>query len=277
MATVITTASELSMQMTKKLLKRSWMLQNLMLQKTDNLVSLLSSESFCWATQTAILISSTGGNAWIGCVSSYSSLELRGIEFGSFICVPSEEWFYSFTSMTTQIMLDEDLCDSSSRHRNNILLCIDKLWFCFPYCWVQQENCLGNIPGETWTSKKPGEGCSTEWNNHFSRKVNLQHVQFIWWAELPQVWVLVFSQDWSPEALPPTSDTLGYHIQRTHCQTMVWGQANCNNPTLPSPKNMGWIKHNRELAPKLTSLEPSLNSCTEIVTCVHVRLHITML
>ena len=44
----------------------------------------------------------------------------------------------------------------------------------------------------------------------------------------------------SPEALPPTSNSLCQHIRRRHYQTMVWKQAIEPNPELPTPDTLGW-------------------------------------
>ena len=44
----------------------------------------------------------------------------------------------------------------------------------------------------------------------------------------------------SPEALPPTSDALKFHIRTAHFQAMVWRQAFCKDPKLPSPDSLDW-------------------------------------
>ncbi|CAH3185140.1 unnamed protein product [Porites lobata] len=72
----------------------------------------------------------------------------------------------------------------------------------------------------------------------------------------------------SPEALPPTSDAARWHIARAHFQAMVWRQAHETNPTLPLPETMGWTKSDDgKLVPKLMTLAPVPESCTEMITC----------
>ena len=70
-----------------------------------------------------------------------------------------------------------------------------------------------------------------------------------------------------PEALPPTSNALQFHIQRAHYQAMVWRQATCNIPLLPQPETMGWSKDNGILVPILMSVSPIPEICTEVITC----------
>jgi len=50
---------------------------------------------------------------------------------------------------------------------------------------------------------------------------------------------LLFAKTGKPEALPQTSNALRFHLYRVHYQTMVWRQANCPLPDLPSPTEMG--------------------------------------
>ncbi|CAH3188967.1 unnamed protein product [Porites lobata] len=78
----------------------------------------------------------------------------------------------------------------------------------------------------------------------------------------------LFSRCRSPEALPPTSDAARWHIARAHFQAMVWRQAHETNPTLPLPETMGWTKpDDGKLVPKLMTLAPVPESCTEMITC----------
>ena len=78
----------------------------------------------------------------------------------------------------------------------------------------------------------------------------------------------LFSRCRSPEALPPTSDAARWHIARAHFQAMVWRQAHETNPTLPLPETMGWTKSDDgKLVPKLMTLAPVPESCTEMITC----------
>ena len=78
----------------------------------------------------------------------------------------------------------------------------------------------------------------------------------------------LFSRCRSPEALPPTSDAARWHIARAHFQAMVWRQAHETDPTLPLPETMGWTKSDDgKLVPKLMTLAPVPESCTEMITC----------
>ncbi|CAH3174764.1 unnamed protein product [Porites lobata] len=78
----------------------------------------------------------------------------------------------------------------------------------------------------------------------------------------------LFSRCRSPEALSPTSDAARWHIARAHFQAMIWRQAHETNPTLPLPETMGWTKSDDgKLVPKLMTLAPVPESCTEMITC----------
>ena len=70
-----------------------------------------------------------------------------------------------------------------------------------------------------------------------------------------------------PEKMPPTSDTLHYHIMRAHYQTLIWKQANVARPILPEPFNMGWKVVGNELKPILMSKDPIPQACIEIISC----------
>jgi len=79
---------------------------------------------------------------------------------------------------------------------------------------------------------------------------------------------LLFAKTGKPEALPPTRNDLRFPLYRVHYQTMVWRQANCPLPDLPSPTEMGWKRTDSGLQPILTSLPPVADSCLDIVSCV---------
>ena len=68
-----------------------------------------------------------------------------------------------------------------------------------------------------------------------------------------------------PEALSPTSDTLRFHLMRVHYQAMVWRNAHCGIPELPSPLDLGWehCDSGIGLQPILMSLCPVPESCIE--------------
>ena len=76
--------------------------------------------------------------------------------------------------------------------------------------------------------------------------------------------VVLFAKCKSPEALPPTSDALNFHVQRAHYQTLVWRQAHCVDPILTPAEDMGWDLVDGCLVPKLPAIS---DSCVEIVTC----------
>ena len=50
----------------------------------------------------------------------------------------------------------------------------------------------------------------------------------------------MFVKGMSIERLPPTRDSLYFHIQRSHYQALVWRQAHLQHPNLPSLETMGW-------------------------------------
>lgn len=70
-----------------------------------------------------------------------------------------------------------------------------------------------------------------------------------------------------PEALPPTSDAVQFHIQRANYQTFLWKQANVPVPVMPSPTSSGWKNCDGKLKPVLTTLPPVPKACREIVFC----------
>ncbi|KAG1677175.1 putative protein in type-1 retrotransposable element R1DM [Nymphon striatum] len=51
--------------------------------------------------------------------------------------------------------------------------------------------------------------------------------------------VTLFCKCKSQESLPPTSDSVTYHIQRAHYQSMIWRQATSQQPHLPSATTLG--------------------------------------
>ena len=63
-----------------------------------------------------------------------------------------------------------------------------------------------------------------------------------------KAWSLMFVKSCAPEALPPTSDALLFHIKRAHYQAAVWKQAH-KHMDLPLPEEMGWKKENNSLLP----------------------------
>jgi len=79
---------------------------------------------------------------------------------------------------------------------------------------------------------------------------------------------ILFCKTTKPEALPPTSDALRFHLMRVYYQTMIWRNAHCATPELPSPVQMGWMKNTDSgLQPILMSLSPIPESCLEMISC----------
>ena len=79
--------------------------------------------------------------------------------------------------------------------------------------------------------------------------------------------VVYFTRSRSLSSLPPTSDALCYHIQRSHYQAMVWLQACCAYPNLPEPTALGWKLVDGKLTPELMSLPAVPESCIEVIAC----------
>lgn len=75
----------------------------------------------------------------------------------------------------------------------------------------------------------------------------------------------------TPETLPPTSDSLKFHIKRAHYQALVWRRASSKDPELPSPDGRGWSLQGGKLVPQLTSLPSVPDSCAELVSCGCVK------
>ena len=77
----------------------------------------------------------------------------------------------------------------------------------------------------------------------------------------------MFVKGMSIESLPPTRDSLYFHIQRSHYQALVWRQAHLQHPVLPPPETMGWKLEGTSLIPRLSSLPPIPVACEELITC----------
>ncbi len=77
----------------------------------------------------------------------------------------------------------------------------------------------------------------------------------------------LFSKSVKPEALPPTSDALRFHVMRVHYQSMIWRQADCATPELPAPESMRWKLTNDGLVPILMSRSPIPAACLELIHC----------
>ena len=80
-------------------------------------------------------------------------------------------------------------------------------------------------------------------------------------------WLCLASAEYLKHCHLPTSNAPQLHIQRAHCQSMVWIQATCNIPLLPpQPETMGWSKGNGTLVPTVMPQAPMRRS-------YHVQMH----
>ena len=80
--------------------------------------------------------------------------------------------------------------------------------------------------------------------------------------------VVLFSKGCSQESLPPAPDAAHFYIKRAHYQTLVWKQATYTNPDLTQITTMGWVLNEESrMVPKLMSLPPIPDACTEIISC----------
>ena len=77
----------------------------------------------------------------------------------------------------------------------------------------------------------------------------------------------LFKKATSPEALPPTSDALKFHILRAHYQALIWKLAHIPKPNIPAPDHYGWKRETHSLTPILTSLNAIPQECLEFVSC----------
>lgn len=78
---------------------------------------------------------------------------------------------------------------------------------------------------------------------------------------------IIFSKVSKPEAMPPTTNALHYHIKRAHFQSMIWKQAHCSEPDLPAPEMMGWKLQGDKLEPVLMTLPAIPKACLEVISC----------
>ncbi len=75
-------------------------------------------------------------------------------------------------------------------------------------------------------------------------------------------WLYLASAEYLKHCHLPTSNAPQLHIQRAHCQSMVWILATCNIPLLPpQPETMGWSKSNGTLVPTVMPLA----QCAEVI------------
>ena len=69
------------------------------------------------------------------------------------------------------------------------------------------------------------------------------------------------------EDLPPTKDSLQYHMDRVIYQALVWKQTLQPMPNLPSPVGHAWELKDSNLEPVLMSKEPAPKGLLELTIC----------
>ncbi|CAH1277494.1 Hypp9663, partial [Branchiostoma lanceolatum] len=69
------------------------------------------------------------------------------------------------------------------------------------------------------------------------------------------------------EVLPPTSDSLRQHLQRSTFQTCLWRRALKAMQNMPQPDGRGWEERGTVLAPVLMTKDPAPKSLVELVAC----------
>ena len=69
------------------------------------------------------------------------------------------------------------------------------------------------------------------------------------------------------EHLPPTSDSLHFHIKRANYQTYIWRKSLTPVTNLPDPSLHGWEKKGEILKPLLMSQSAAPTGLLELVMC----------
>ena len=75
------------------------------------------------------------------------------------------------------------------------------------------------------------------------------------------------------ESLPPTSDSLHFHIERFRNQAHVWRRALVATQDLLSPVGHGWKSYDDQLYPMLMTKGPALASLMELTCCPCGKTH----
>ena len=72
-----------------------------------------------------------------------------------------------------------------------------------------------------------------------------------------------------PELMPPTSDSLKFHMQRAFYQSKIWQCANITLPNIPTPTSpgAGWSAKEGKLQPLLMTKDPIPKAIREIIAC----------
>ncbi len=70
------------------------------------------------------------------------------------------------------------------------------------------------------------------------------------------------------ENIPPTQSSLLQHAKRAAYQSgHIWGQASTWNPSIPSPKDWGWLQQDDRWIPHWTALPEAAKACRELIKC----------
>ena len=69
------------------------------------------------------------------------------------------------------------------------------------------------------------------------------------------------------ESLPPTTDSLHHHIERSNYQAFVWKHSLQAIQALPSPAGNGWELQDEHLEVLLMSKEPAPQGLLELTVC----------
>ena len=77
---------------------------------------------------------------------------------------------------------------------------------------------------------------------------------------------ILFNRSCSPESLPPTSDALHFHIQRTIIRQLYGDKLIWPIQNYQILEAMGWKVEDGNITPILMSLTPVLESCRQIIT-----------
>ena len=79
--------------------------------------------------------------------------------------------------------------------------------------------------------------------------------------------VALFKKGLSQELLPPTSNALRFHIERSHLQSLIWQKALEAKPQIPPAVDYGWKLESDVLVPILMTSEPLPSACINLIRC----------
>lgn len=72
---------------------------------------------------------------------------------------------------------------------------------------------------------------------------------------------------YSLDSLPPTGDSLFFHLQRANYQSYIWKRSLLSEVQAPSPDGHGWTLESGKLRPTLMSLQSVPKECRQMVSC----------